>query len=71
MRNVFPRSVLIRSIQQIENLEATLGQGWFGAEWTERKRRIQRLLQECEEKGLEVIWLNKIKYYSVDDFYSV
>jgi len=70
MRNVFPRSVLIRSIHQIENLEETLGHGWFGTEWVERKRRIQRLLQECEEKGLEVIWLNKIKHFSVDDFYS-
>ena len=71
MRNVFPRSVLLRTIQQIENLEEMLGCGWFGTEWVERKKRIQRLLQECEEKGLEVIWLNKVKQFSVDDFYSV
>ena len=71
MRNVFPRTVLLRAIQQINELVQTLGHGWFGTEWAERKQTMQRLLHECEDRGLQVVWLNNMREYYVDDFYSV
>ena len=51
MRTVFPLLILERGLRQMDELETTLGPMWFGAEWTEMKRRIKKLATECAQSG--------------------
>ena len=69
MNTIFHHSALVEAAKHMERLEGILGATWLGAEWVDRKRKLNALITECAQSGNMIIRLDGLNQHKVNDFF--